>query len=442
MPAAAKPAPAPAPAAPAAKGAAKGDAKDALRKFSYRARKSDGGDVIRGVLEAADHQAAVRELRRQGMAILSVELGDIDADVGQEDDPARLRERLSRAMGKDDVVAFCQQLSVMLRTGVPLADSLDTYADQASKRDVGEFVRLIRADVCEGEDFSTVLGRYPRVFPTLLVSLMRAAEASGKLDEMLARVAKDLAKARRTTKQIKGAMMYPAIMLIVAIVAVTVIMVFVLPKFGPLFKAQGDSLPTPTKALIWLSDFIRTGYLFYGPVIAGTVVAAAFYFRSMKGKLMLDHIKLKAPILGNMYRSLYLFRFSSTMATLLAAGVSLLDVVRICKEVTGNVHYDAMWDLLEERISKGQEIAPTFREFLFVPRNVVAMIASGEKSGRLPEVLEHAAAAAEDELDIAVKATTSMIEPIMIVGMGGIVGGIASAMLMPIFNMSAAMRKH
>lgn len=416
--------------------------EEGLRKFNYRARRADGGEVIRGVLEATDHPSAVRELRRQGMAILSIELGDIEADIGQEDDPQRLREQLSRAMGKDDVVAFCQQLSIMLRTGVPLAEALTTFAEQASKKDVGQFIQLITQDVCEGEDFSLVLARYPRTFPTLLISLMKAAEASGKLDEMLARVAKDLAKARRTSKQIKGAMMYPAIMLVVAIIAVTVIMVFVLPKFGPLFKAQGDKLPTPTKILIWLSDFLRTGYWIYGPVVVATVTGAIFYFRSPTGQRTADLIKLRTPILGNMYRSLYLFRFSSTMATLLAAGVSLIDVVRICKEVTGNVHYNLMWELLEERISRGQEIAPTFREFLFVPRNVVAMIASGEKSGRLPEVLEHAAAAAEDELDIAVKSTTSMIEPIMIVGMGLVVGGIASAMLMPIFNMSAAMRKH
>ena len=222
------------------------------RKFTYRARRTEGGDLVRGTVEALDHAAAVRELRRQGLAILSVELGDLQAAVGEESDPQRRRRRLAKAMSKDDVVAFCQQLSVMLRTGVPLAESLDTFAAQASKKDVRDFVTLIKDDVCEGEDFSAVLARYPETFPTILVSLMRAAEASGKLDEMLARVAKDLAKSRKTAKQIKGAMMYPAIMLVVAVLAVAVIMVFVLPKFGPLFRAQGDRLPTPTKALVWL----------------------------------------------------------------------------------------------------------------------------------------------------------------------------------------------
>ena len=412
------------------------------RKFTYRARRSEGGDMVRGVVEAADHASAVRELRRQGLAILSVELGDLDSGVGQESDPARLRKRLARAMGKDDVVSFCQQLAVMLRTGVPLAESLETFAEQASKKDVAEFVRLIKADVCEGEDFSAVLAKYPEVFPTILVSLMRAAEASGKLDEMLTRVAKDLSKARKTAKQIKGAMMYPAIMMVVAVLAVSVIMVFVLPKFAPLFKAQGDRLPAPTKALVWLSGFLRTGWMIYVPAILAIVAGTWWYVRTETGRIMLDTLKLRMPVLGHMFRCLYLVRFSSTMATLLAAGVSLVDVVRICRDVTGNVHYTKLWETLEDRISKGQEIAPTFREFDFVPRNVVAMIASGEKSGRLSEVLEHAATAAEDDLDIAVKSTTSLVEPIMIVGMGAVVGGIASAMLLPIFNMSKNMRPH
>ena len=418
------------------------DSAGESRKFTYRARRSEGGDMVRGVVEAVDHASAVRELRRQGLAILSVELGDLGSAVGQESDPVRLRKRLARAMGKDDVVSFCQQLAVMLRTGVPLAESLETFADQASKKDVAEFVRLIKADVCEGEDFSAVLAKYPQVFPTILVSLMRAAEASGKLDEMLTRVAKDLSKARKTAKQIKGAMMYPAIMMVVAVLAVTVIMVFVLPKFGPLFKAQGDRLPAPTKALVWLSGFLRTGWMIYVPAMLAIVGGTWWYVRTETGRIMLDTLKLRMPVLGHMFRCLYLVRFSSTMATLLAAGVSLVDVVRICRDVTGNVHYTKLWETLEDRISKGQEIAPTFREFDFVPRNVVAMIASGEKSGRLSEVLEHAATAAEDDLDIAVKSTTSLVEPIMIVGMGAVVGGIASAMLLPIFNMSKNMRPH
>lgn len=415
-------------------------ARGTPRKWAYRARRTEGGELVRGIVEAVDHPAAVRELRRQGLAILSVELGDRRAAVGEADTGDRHRAKLARSMGKDDVVAFAQQLSVMLKTGVPLAEALETFAEQAPRKDMAEFVRMIRTEVCEGEDFSAVLGKHPRTFPTVLVSLMRAAEASGKLDEMLGRVAKDLAKSRKTARQVRGAMTYPAIMMAVAVVAVAVIMVFVLPKFGPLFKAQGDRLPTPTKALVWLSGFLRTGWAIYVPVLLALAGGTWWWARTEAGRIAIDTAKLRMPVLGHMFRSLYLVRFSSTMGSLMAAGVPLVEIVRICRDVTGNVHYERLWTTLEERIEKGQEIAPTFREFDFVPRNVVAMIASGEKSGRLSEVLDHAAAAAEDDLDIAVKSATSLVEPILIVGMGLVVGGIAAAMLLPIFNMSRAMR--
>jgi type IV pilus assembly protein PilC len=271
---------------------------------------------------------------------------------------------------------------------------------------------------------------------------MRAAEASGMLDEMMTRVAKDLAKQRKTSRQVKGAMAYPAVMLGVAVVAVAVIMTSVMPRFAPLFAIQGDRLPMPTKVLLALSDFIRTGWMMWVPGLAALAFGAWYWARSAMGRQVLDRGKLSWPVLGPMFRNLYVARFSSTMATLLSAGVPLLEVVRILRDVTDNVCYSAMWKLLDERVSHGQELAPTFREFKFVPRNVAAIIAAGEKSGRLPEVLESAAQVAEEDLEVTLKSATSMVEPILIVGMGVIVGGIASAMLLPIFNMSQVMRPH
>jgi type IV pilus assembly protein PilC len=358
--------------------------------------------------------------------------------VGEQVDSAIRRARLSRAFRPDDTVAFCAQMAVMLRTGVPLKEALETFAEQARPA-VGEVVRLIRDDVCEGEDFSSALARWPRIFPALMVSLMRAAEASGMLDEMMARVAKDLAKQRKTARQVKGAMTYPAIMLAVAVLAVTVIMTTVLPRFAPLFAMQGDRLPLPTKLLVALSDGIRHGWMIWVPALGASIAGAWWWARSDAGRRVLDHGKMAWPVIGPMFRHLYVSRFCSTMATLLAAGVPLMDVVKILRDVTGNVHYARLWSLLEERVSHGQELSPTFREFAFVPRNVSAIIAAGEKSGRLPEVLESAGQVAEEDLEVALKSATSMVEPILIVGMGVIVGGIASAMLLPIFNMSKMM---
>jgi type IV pilus assembly protein PilC len=394
------------------------------------------------VVEAGTHAEAVRELRRQGLAILEVELGDATASVGEAVDGVNRRARLARALGRDDTVAFCSQVAVMLRTGVPLKEALETFADQASRPQVAEVVRLIRDDVCEGEDFSAALARWPRSFPPLVVSLIRAAEASGMLDEMMTRVAKDLAKQRKTSRQVKGAMTYPAIMLAVAVLAVAVIMVSVMPRFAPLFRMQGDALPLPTRALLGLSDFIRTGWVFWVPGLVAAGFGAWAWLRSAQGRRVVDRGTLHWPVVGPLFRNLHVARFAGTMATLMAAGVPLLDVVRILRDVTGNVCYDALWRVLEERVSHGQELAPTFREHAFIPRNVSAIIAAGEKSGRLPEVLESAAQVAEEDLEVSLKSATSMVEPILIVGMGLIVGGIASAMLLPIFNMSKMMHGH
>ena len=323
-----------------------------LHKWNYKARKS-GGEMARGVLEALTHADAVRELRRQGLAILEVQLGDAGASVGEAVSANTQKRRLENAFRKDDTVSFCSQIAVMLRTGVTLKESLDTFAEQAARPVVAELARAIRDDVCEGEDFSSALAKWPKIFPSLMISLVRAAEASGMLDEMMARVAKDLAKQRKTSRQVKGAMAYPAIMLIVAVLAVTVILTAVMPRFAPLFAMQGDKLPLPTKLLLGLSDFIRFQWMYWAPGFVVLGIAVGYWMKSSMGRHAIDKAKLTLPVLGPMFRHLYVSRFCSTMATLLKAGVPLLDVVRILKDVTSNLCYDAMWKLIEERVSHG-----------------------------------------------------------------------------------------
>jgi type IV pilus assembly protein PilC len=256
------------------------------------------------------------------------------------------------------------------------------------------------------------------------------------MDEMLARVAKDLLKARKTAKQVKGAMVYPGIMLAVAITAVTVIMVFVLPTFAPLFKAQGDRLPLLTKWLLMASAFLKGWWHLYLPALGALCFAATVLARTARGRLAIDWAKLNLPIIAPMFRQLYVSRMTNTMGTLLAAGVPLLEVIRITKAVTANTYWDRMWDDLRERVNHGQEMSPTLLQAAFIPRNISAMFNAGERAGRLPEVLERIAAFAEEELDAAIKTVTGMIEPLMIIFMGVVVGGIAASILLPIFRMS------
>lgn len=408
-----------------------------IPRFEWRARRSDG-TADRGIMESANHVGVVRELHRQGMAVISIVLADIDAKPVARADP---KDRsLSRRFTRDEVLSLCTQLSVMMKTGVSLVEGLDTYASQTASKEAAAVVRRIRDDVCEGEDLSVAMAKWPRVFPMVMIALLQAAEATGMMDQMLSRIAKDLAKQRKFTRQVKGAMAYPGIMLLVAIIAVTVIMTFVLPKFKPLFAAQGDKLPVITRWLMTIADSLHNHWMIWIVSLVSIISVSIVWGQSNVGRRSLDWLRLNTPIVKTMFQQLYTVRFAGTMGTLLAAGVSLLDVIRILRTVTGNSLYAQLWDEVEERVNCGQDMSTAFLKSPLVPRPVSAMINAGERSGRLSETLDHAAQFSEEELDSAIKTATSLIEPIMILGMGVVVGGIAAAMLLPIFGLSKSLQ--
>ncbi|MSQ89956.1 MAG: type II secretion system F family protein [Phycisphaerales bacterium] len=404
-------------------------------RFDWRARRADGAP-LRGVMECANHAGVVRELHRQGLAVISIARAALDAKPVARATPGD--RSLSARFKRDEVLSLCTQLSVMMKTGVSLVEGLETYAAQTPSKEAAAVINRIRDDVCEGEDLSTAMAKWPRVFPAVMIALLKAAEATGMLDQMLARISKDLAKQRKFTKQVKGAMAYPGIMLFVAVTAVAIIMTFVLPKFKPLFAAQGDRLPMLTRVLMAIADSLHAHWMIWIATIAAVVIGSVLWSRSTPGRLALDWARLNVPVIRTMFLQLYTVRFAGTMGVLLAAGVSLLDVIRILRTVTGNALYKQLWDELEDRVNRGQDMSTAFLNSPLVPRPVSAMINAGERSGRLSETLDYAAQFAEDELDSAIKAATSLIEPIMILGMGVVVGGIAAAMLLPIFGLSKA----
>ncbi|MSR44664.1 MAG: type II secretion system F family protein [Phycisphaerales bacterium] len=408
-----------------------------IPRFEWRARRADGAPQ-RGIMEASNHAGVVRELHRQGLAVISIALAELDAKPVARATPGD--RSLSSRFSKDEVLSLCTQLSVMMKTGVSLVEGLETYAAQTESKEAAAVINRIKEDVCEGEDLSAAMAKWPRIFPTVMIALLQAAEATGMLDQMLARISKDLAKQRKFTRQVKGAMAYPGIMLFVAFAAVAIIMTFVLPKFRPLFSAQGDRLPLITRALMAIADNLHTHWMLWIIALAAIIISSVLWARSTPGKYALDWLRLNTPIVRKMFLQLYTVRFAGTMGTLLAAGVSLLEVIRILRTITGNTLYKQLWDDLEARVSRGQDMSTAFLESPFVPRPVAAMINAGERSGRLSETLDHAAQFAEEELDAAIKTATSLIEPIMILGMGVVVGGIAAAMLLPIFGLSKAIR--
>lgn len=405
--------------------------------YSYRARDA-AGQFVTGSLVATSAEEVGTRLRTEGKYVLSVQ--DKVMGVGDTLDEKQIRRNeAAKRVRREDVIAFCQQLSVMLETGVPLSEALDSFCEQMPRREFKQVLTSVRDEIYSGEKFSSAMAKWPRVFPHMIVSLMKASEASGTMALMLGRVGEYLAKERRTARQIKGALSYPMFMMSFAILMTVFLMAFVLPRFAKIYEMRSATLPTPTKVLLGISQFFTTQYLVYGPALGVLAIALVIFFRHPVGRTARDWMRLNLPLVGRMYRQLYITRAARTMATLLASGVNLLDIISICRGVTNNVYYDRLWTDMEHGVREGKQMSDAVFKAPFIARNMASMIASGERSGRLAQVMERIAAYAEEELDTAVKQVTAYVEPVMIIFMGVVVGGVAMALLLPVFSMGKVM---
>ena len=405
--------------------------------YAFKARASSG-EVISGTMVAESADEVSARLRAEGKFVFEIEASPLRAAPELDKKQIRRNEAAKRVR-RDDVIAMCTQLSVMLETGVPLAEGLDAFRRQMERAEFRLVLEALCDDIDGGEALSSSMQKWPRVFPGMMVSLMKASEASGTLATMLGRIGEYLSKERKTVKQIKGALTYPIFMM-VACVGITVFLVsFVLPRFASIYEQRQASLPAPTKFLLDISAFVTTQYFWYGPALVIAVVALTIWSRRRSGRRVMDWLRLNAPMLGSMYRHLYVTRAMRTMATLLAAGVNVLDVIDICRGVTANAYYSDLWDDMSQGVREGRQISDAIFETDLVPANVASMIAAGERSGKLPMVMEKIADFSQDELDAAVVRVTVFIEPLMIVFMGIVIGGVATALLLPIFQMGKVM---
>lgn len=405
--------------------------------YAYKARDSQG-DVVTGSIVATSVQEVGARLRAEGKVVISVNRDSLRPE-GTVDAEQVLRGEAAKRVSREHVIGFCQQLSVMLETGVPLGEALDSFCRQTTNREFKQVVEDLRDRIFAGDPFSKAMAEWPRVFPHMMVSLMKASEASGTMSMMLGRVGQYLAKERRTTRQIKGAMSYPMFMMGIAVVLTVFLMVFVLPRFATIYEMRSATLPTPTRVLLGVSEFLTTQYMYYLPAAAVAAIAGYIWSRWPSGRKFLDWLRLNCPVVQSMYRQVYITRATRTMGTLLAAGVSLLDIVEICRGVTNNHYYDQLWDEIAANIRDGKQLSDALAESTLIPPNIVSMISSGERSGRLADVMETIALYSDEELDVTVKQVTAYIEPIMIVTMGVMIGGIAMALLLPIFSMGRMM---
>ena len=378
---------------------------------------------------ANDLDEASRLLRKEGKTIVS-----LNEDRGSTAGASTARRRRG-GVKRDDVIFMATQLAVMVDTGVPLSESLDAIAEQST-----DGMKVVMEDVADavkgGMEFSSALERHPKVFGKLFVAMMRASEASGTMGTMLQRVSDYLQQERDTIRKIKGAMTYPLCMLVFCMLVVVSVLVFILPKFDKIYADKGAALPLPTLILLNLSK----GIINYWPIIlvalAGAVVGGIYYFRSRSGQILLDGMRINAPVLGPMFRKAYLARSLRTMSTMVTTGVSMLEGLGIAAQVAGNYYFSKIWHDLAERVKEGSTLSDQLSTCKLVPRTVSQTISAGEKTGKLGTVMNRVAGFCEDDLNVAVKTVTSMIEPMMIIVMGLLVGGIAIALLLPVMSIS------
>jgi len=347
---------------------------------------------------------------------------------------------------QSELILFTTQLSVMLDSGVVLSDAIEAIAEQSRP----SIFKLIITDIADrirnGDSFSVALSNYPKVFNPMFISMVKASEASGKMPEMLEVLSGYLNADSETRKQIKGAMIYPFVMLLMAVAATGSLMFFVLPRFTKIYESKGAALPKLTQLLVNFSQLIGN-FRNISIIVTGVILASvAIYFwkQTLSGQKTLDWIKVHTPVIGTMFIDAVLTRSMRIMATMVNTGVSLLDALEVMKMSCENYYFRNLWSATDLKIRDGYQLSESI---LLAPNSelvapgIIQMLRAGEKSGKLGQVCEKVSVFYEKKLQNSIKAATSLIEPLMIIIMGGIIGTIAIALLLPVFRISSVMSR-
>jgi len=344
--------------------------------------------------------------------------------------------RFETGPGRKDVLYFTNQLAVMIKAGISLQDSLESIGSQIKKEKFRVVIMDLKNRIEAGQSFSQALAEHSDIFSNLYINMVAAAEISGSLSSMLLQLAGYLDQEADTRSQVIGAMVYPVIILVMAVTTTLFLLMFVLPRFLVIFEGKEHLLPAPTRIIMATSSFMRGWWFVILPAVFATGWALWYFTRSGCGRDWWHMIKLRVPLLRTLCRSLYITRSMHTMGVLTNAGVPILDTLLITAQISGNVLYESMWKRVHEAVRQGKKITSTLYECDLLPGSVVQMIQSGEESGTLGDVLNDISDFYARELKTVIKMVTSMIEPIMIVLMGILVGFIAMSVVLPIFRMS------
>jgi len=397
-----------------------------MATFTYTARAFNG-DLRTATIDAPSRDDVIAQLRRQRLSVVK-----IDQDSAKKIGRGAIKTR--------DVVIFTRQFSTMINAGLPLVQALTILSEQTDNKALAEVTKKVVFDVESGNTVADALSKHPRAFTNLYVNMVAAGEAGGILDTILMRLATFLEKNDALVRKVKGAMIYPSVIMSVAAIAIITLLLFVIPVFESMFASVGQALPLPTRIVIGASRFLKT----YWWMLGAAGMAAGFIFRryyaSSGGKLVIDRIMLKFPVLGDVLRKSAVSRFTRTLGTLISSGVSILEGLEITAKTAGNrVIQDAIMSS-RASIAGGDTIAQPLQKSKVFPPMVISMIAVGEQTGGLDEMLSKIADFYDEEVDAAVSNLLSLLEPIMIVFLGVVVGGMVVAMYLPIFDMINAVQ--
>ncbi|MBS0209935.1 MAG: type II secretion system F family protein [Planctomycetes bacterium] len=392
--------------------------------FAYKARDPQGS-LHEGQIEAASAEDAGQQLRRDGFTVL-----EINEDLSPP--PSLFPRRVTRA----EVVYASTQLAVMIDTGIALAEALESMAAQEENPTLKRVLLELHDSVQQGEDFSLALAKHPKLFDKTYVSLIKASEATGTMGPMLERIATYLRKELESRARVRAALAYPMVMLVLAVMVTIFLLTYVMPQFAPMFASRGTKLPLPTKVMMAASNVLVNQW--YWCLLGTTVVVGGLIYglRTEAGKKVWDGIKIRAPLLGTMSRKVAIGRSIRTLGTMMGSGIPVLDALKLSADVAGNWYYEQLWKHVSDQVVEGQQIHESLAGQPLFPQMLVQMISAGERTGRLGQVLERVSDFYEQEVETSLKGLTAMLEPIMITVMGGVVGTIGMAIMLPIFSLS------
>jgi type IV pilus assembly protein PilC len=391
------------------------------------------GVLKKGEMEADDKAAVMATLRAQQVFPSKIKekgKGILDMEINIPGLGGKVKEK--------EIAVFTRQFATMIDAGLPLVQCLDILASQQVNKTFKKVLLKVKEDVEGGSTFADALSKHPKVFDQLYTSLVAAGEVGGILDTILNRLSLYIEKAIRLKAKVKGAMVYPSVIITVAVGVLAIILVFVIPTFSKMFAEVGQALPAPTQLVINLSNFV-TNNILYGIIgIIILIIGFRVVYRAEKGRAIFDNLVLKIPVIGDLIKKVSVARFSRTLGTLVSSGVPILDGLDIVAKISGNKTVESALKKTKESVSEGKTLAEPLKETKVFPPMVVQMIGVGEATGAMDTMLSKIADFYDEEVDTAVDALTSLLEPLLMVFLGVTIGGLVIAMYLPIFKIAGA----